>query len=148
MPLHIDDAVLLAAPSSTPAPIFHCGADRSCRRRRSNSVEEGVLPHWIIAILALAASLFPAVADALNFETSIDEIARTAAEYKVLQDRFRFAANLTAQEDVNEAQRVLTELMDRMDVVRSTSLTPPERYFKEAQTKINQGTTRSKSTAK
>ena len=103
------------------------------------TVLKNLWPDWIIAIFALSASLFPALADALKFETSVNEIARAAAEYKVLQDRFRITAYLTAKEDVDEARRVLGELMDRMDIVRSTSLTPPERYFKEAQKKINAG---------
>jgi hypothetical protein len=29
--------------------------------------------------------------------------------------------------------------MERMDVARTSSLTPPERYFKNAQTKIHSG---------
>ncbi len=103
------------------------------------TVLKNVWPDWLIAILALAASLFPALTDALKIETSVDEIARAAAEYKVLQDRFRINANLTTLQNTDEAQRVLNELMDRMDIVRSTSLTPPERYFREAQRKIGQG---------
>jgi hypothetical protein len=103
------------------------------------SVLKNAWPDWVIAILALAASTFPALADALKIETSVDEISRAAAEYKVLQDRLRIAANITAKQDVDEAQRVLHELMDRMDIVRSTSLTPPEKYFRAAQQKIRQG---------
>ncbi|MBN9596930.1 MAG: hypothetical protein J0G36_16460 [Afipia sp.] len=103
------------------------------------TVLKNAWPDWVIAVLALGASLFPALADALKIQTSVDELARAAAEYKVLQDRFRINANLTSLQDVDEAQRVLSDLMDRMDIVRSTSLTPPEKYFSEAQRKIDQG---------
>jgi hypothetical protein len=103
------------------------------------AVLKDILPDWLIAILALGASLFPALADALKIQTSVDELAKAAAEYKVLQDRFRINANLTAFQDIDEAQRILNDLMDRMDIVRSTSLTPPEKYFSEAQRKIGLG---------
>lgn len=91
------------------------------------------------ALLALLASLFPALADALKFETSVDETSRLAAEFKALQDRFRRTANVTALGDVQAAEKALAELMDRMDVARSVSITAPEWAFKEAQRKIAEG---------
>ncbi|TBD22983.1 hypothetical protein [Rhizobium ruizarguesonis] len=94
---------------------------------------------WIVAILTLIASLFPALADALQFETSVDEISRLAAEFKALQDRFRRTANITALGDVRSSEDDLAELMDRMDIARSSSTTPPEWAFKEAQQKIEEG---------
>ena len=97
------------------------------------------IPDWGVAILAFVAGLFPALADALKIETSIDETARLAAEYKALQDRFRRTANLTVLSDLDKAEQVLAELMDRMDVARSSSVTPPERFFGEARKKIKAG---------
>ncbi|WOS64266.1 SLATT domain-containing protein [Sinorhizobium fredii] len=94
---------------------------------------------WAVAVLAFIASLFPALADALKFETSVDEISRLAAEFKSLQDRFRRTANITALDDVQAAEGALAELMDRMDIARSNSITPPESAFKEAQQKIEKG---------
>ena len=95
---------------------------------------------WVIALLAFAASLFPALADALNIQTSVDEITRLAAEYKALQDRFRRLANIIAPfGEADEADKLLGELMDRMDVARSTSLTPPDWAFTLAQSKIVKG---------
>ena len=59
-----------------------------------------ILKDWewdvIAAVMAFIASLFPALADALKFETSVDEISRLASEFKALQDRFRRAATITA----------------------------------------------------
>jgi hypothetical protein len=97
------------------------------------------LPDWIMALLAFVASLFPALADGLKIETSVDEITRLAADFKALQDRFRRAATITALTDVDTAEQTLAELMDRMDVARSSSITPPEWAFEEARRKIRAG---------
>jgi hypothetical protein len=100
---------------------------------------KAALPDWIMALMAFFASLFPALADGLKIETSVDEITRLAADFKALQDRFRRAATITALTDVNTAEQTLAELMDRMDVARSTSITPPEWAFEEARRKIDAG---------
>jgi hypothetical protein len=92
-----------------------------------------------MALLAFLASLFPALADGLKIETSVDEITRLAADFKALQDRFRRAANITALSDVDTAEQTLAELMDRMDVARGSSITPPEWAFEEAHRKIDAG---------
>lgn len=103
------------------------------------SVLQEWLPSWVIAILALVASLFPALADGLKIETSVGEIARLAAAFKALQDRFRRHADATRFSDVDAADEGLTELMDRMDITRSHSITPPEWAFEKARTKIKEG---------
>jgi hypothetical protein len=97
------------------------------------------LPDWLMALLAFLASLFPALADGLKIETSVDEITRVAADFKALQDRFRRAANITVLSDIDTAEQALGELMDRMDVARSSSITPPEWAFEEARRKIDAG---------
>jgi hypothetical protein len=103
------------------------------------AVLKDALPDWVMAVLAFFASLFPALADGLKIETRVDEITRLAADFKALQDRFRRAATITALSDVDMAEQTLAELMDRMDVARSTSITPPEWAFEEAQRKIKAG---------
>lgn len=97
------------------------------------------LPPEAIAGLALLASLFPALADALKIQTSVDEIAASAAAFKSLQDRARQLATITAIHDPATARSMLADLTDRMDVARSNSITPPEAYFKAAQDKIKSG---------
>lgn len=92
-----------------------------------------------IAFMTLLAGLFPALADALKIQTSVDEIAASAASFKALQDRFRRLATITVLSDLDAAEETLSELMDRMDVARSNSITPPERYFTAAQAKIKSG---------
>ena len=51
---------------------------------------------WLTALCALLAGLFPAVFEALKLDAEIDGIARQAASFKNLQDRFRQAATVTA----------------------------------------------------
>jgi hypothetical protein len=96
-------------------------------------------PGWLSALLAFSAGLLPALADALSIQTSVDETTRLASEYKSMQDRFRRTALITAPHDLKAAEDALAELMDRMDIARSTSITPPEWAFLEAQEKIKAG---------
>jgi hypothetical protein len=103
------------------------------------SVLKDAAPDWVVALLAFLASLFPALANALKIQTSVNEITASAAAYKSLQDRFRQLATIGILTDVDAAETELRELMDRMDVARSTSITAPEKYFKKAQEKIAQG---------
>ena len=93
-----------------------------------------------IALCALGASLFPALAEALKIKPSIDEITRLSAEFKALQDRFRALARIAAPfENVQDASRILKELMDRLEVARSASITAPRWAFERARQKIAKG---------
>ena len=96
-------------------------------------------PPWMVAVVAFLATLIPSLADALDIQTHVDELKRLAAEYKSLQDRFRRLARITSLGDVDKAEEALGELMDRMDIARSSSLTPPQRYFKRARREIEGG---------
>jgi len=89
--------------------------------------------------MAFFSTLIPSIAEALDIQTHVDELKRLAAEYKALQDRFRRLARITALGNVDEAEKALAELMDRMDVARSSSLTPPQRYFDDARRQIESG---------
>ena len=100
---------------------------------------EWVLLQWLTAAFALLAGIFPAVFEALKLDTQIDEIARQAASFKNLQDRFRQAATVTALARFEDFQAEFRTLMDRMDESRATSITPPERCFKAARKKIDAG---------
>ena len=97
------------------------------------TILKSALVDWQMALLIFAASLCPALADALNIQTSVDELTRLAAEFKALQDRFRRLARVTTPfAEVSESEKVLGELMDRLDVARSTSITAPPWAFKKA----------------
>lgn len=100
---------------------------------------QDLLPAWGVALIGFFAGLIPSLAKALDIETHVETLKGAAAEYKALQDRFRRLAKITALTDADRAENELAQLMDRLDVVRSTSITPPERYFKNAQEKIKRG---------
>ena len=97
------------------------------------------MPAWGVALMAFLSTLIPSIAEALDIQTQVDELKRLAAEYKALQDRFRRLAKITALGDVVEAEKALAELMDRMDMARSSSITPPQRYFEAARSQIEGG---------
>lgn len=97
------------------------------------------LPAGSLAIIAFLSTLIPSIVEVLDIQTQVDELKRVAAEYKALQDRFRRLARITALGNVDEAEKALAELMDRMDVIRSSSITPPQRYFEKARQQIEGG---------
>ena len=103
------------------------------------SVLKAWTPDWVIALLVFVASLFPALANALRFETRVEEIAKNASDFKSLQDRLRQIANITAPVDINEAEIRLADLMDRLDAARAKSITTPEWAFARARKKIETG---------
>jgi len=94
---------------------------------------------WLSAIAALVAGLFPAIFKALQLDNSIKAIADNAAQFKVLQDRFRQAALIGATKPVDDLEKEFKALIDRMDKARASSLTPPERFFNRARRKIQSG---------
>jgi len=97
------------------------------------------LPAWGVALMAFLSTLIPSITEALDIQTHVEELKRVSGDYKALQDRFRRLARITALGNVDKAEADLTELMDRMDAVRSSSITPPERYLKKARKKIEGG---------
>lgn len=103
------------------------------------SVFENLFPVWVTATLALLASLFPALATALKFETNVDTIALQAGGYKALQDRFRQLKEIDSKHNVEGAHDELHRLMEQLDDLRKSSLTAPDRYFRKAQKKISSG---------
>lgn len=105
----------------------------------SFSVLKESLEPWAIATLSLIASLFPALATGLKIQTSVSEIAASAAAYKALQDRFRQLAAISVLADPSVAEKELRDLMDRLDVARSNSITAPEKWFAKARKKIESG---------
>ena len=103
------------------------------------SLLKDLCPEWVSALLAFFAGLLPALSDALSIQTSVEETSKLAAEYKALQDRFRRTARIVAPHDIREGEKSLSDLMDRLDIAGSTSITPPEWAFKKAQEKIAAG---------
>ena len=94
---------------------------------------------WVTAGCAFLAGLFPAIYKALDFDLDLRLLAGQAHTFKVLQDRFRQLRTAGPVSDPAAYRGEFHHLMDRMDKARESSVTPPERYFKRAQKKINVG---------
>lgn len=94
---------------------------------------------WLTGVCALLAGLVPAVYKALDYDVSLDMLAKHAHQFKILQDRFRQAWRVTALDGFDAFKAEFDALMERMDAARASSLTPPERFFKKAQKKIGSG---------
>jgi len=94
---------------------------------------------WLTGVCALLAGIAPAVYKALDFDVSLETVAKHAHQAKILQDRFRQAWRVTALGTFEDFKKEFDDLMTRVDAARSTSLTAPERFFKKAQRKIQAG---------
>lgn len=94
---------------------------------------------WLTAISAFLAGVFPAIYKALDLDVSLKNVADNAHMFKVLQDRFRQARTVTALGSAEDFNIQFDELLNRMDAARSSSLTPPERFFLQAKRKIDAG---------
>jgi hypothetical protein len=89
--------------------------------------------------LSLVAGVLPLLQAALKWDTSVDDLAQVAGEYKNLQDRFR-RATLISSLGPYEAFKAETDLlMERLEQLRLKSITPPEWCFRRAQKKIGAG---------
>lgn len=94
---------------------------------------------WLTGLCALLAGIAPAVYKALDFDVSLDAVAKHAHQAKILQDRFRQAGRITALGPFVDFKKEFDDLMVRVDAARGASLTAPERFFKKAQRKIQSG---------
>lgn len=94
---------------------------------------------WFTGACALLAGVTPAVYKALDFDVSLDQIAKHAYQFKILQDRFRQTWRVSALGVFDDFKSVFDNLMSQMDTVRSSSLTAPERFFMKARAKIQSG---------
>jgi hypothetical protein len=94
---------------------------------------------WLTGVCALLAGVMPAIYKALDLDVSLSTLAKHAGEFKILQDRFRQAWRVTALGGYDAFKTEFDTLMQRMDAAREASLTPPERFFKRAQKKIDSG---------
>ena len=91
------------------------------------------------AVCTILAGMAMAIYKALDLDISLDLIAKQANQFKILQDRFRQAWRVGALGDLAEFQAEFDTRMSEMDALRSSSLPPPERFFKRAQTKVQSG---------
>lgn len=94
---------------------------------------------WVTGVCALLAGVAPGVYKALDFDVSLDVIAKQAHQFKILQDRFRQAWRVTALQASDDFIKEFDDLMTRMDDARSASLTAPDRFFNKGRKKIQAG---------
>ena len=114
-------------------------ADRLRCRRRGTVIHRATGHEWLSGICALLAGLAPAIYKALDYDVGLNTVAQHARQFKGLQDRFRQSWRVTALGQPDELKKEFDALMAQLDIARSASLTPPERYFKKAQSKIHSG---------
>ena len=94
---------------------------------------------WATAVFALLAGLFPAIYEALKLDAHVEGIARQAAQFKNLQDRFRQCRSLGPGGEMQDFRSQFETLMSMMEDAREQSITPPEKYFEQARAKIESG---------
>lgn len=94
---------------------------------------------WFTAACSLLAGMFPAIFKALELDQQVADLSHQAAQFKNLQDRFRQTANFTTIDSLDDAEQKFEELMNQLEEIRSNSSTPPERFFRAAQSKIAKG---------
>lgn len=92
-----------------------------------------------VSACAFVAGVMPAVYAALKYDDQLSECEHAAAEFKNLQDRFRQVALVSSTKSYSEFEKDFNELVERLEQARQCSLTPPERFFKSAQSKVKSG---------
>jgi hypothetical protein len=93
----------------------------------------------VVSAFAFLAGLFPTIYAALKFDDQLKQAETAAAEFKNLQDRFRQVALVGSKKPFAQFEQDFAALMDRLEVARQSSLTPPERFFRAARKKIKAG---------
>ena len=94
---------------------------------------------WAATICTMLAGIATAVYKALDLDINLGTISKNANQFKILQDRFRQAHQVSALGNFDEFKKEFDVRMQEMDTLRSSSLPPPERFFKKAQAKIQSG---------
>jgi hypothetical protein len=94
---------------------------------------------WLTAVCALLAGVFPAVYKALDLDISLEMVGKAAHQFKILQNRFRHAAEIVALGPFELLETRFGELMEQMDAARAASPIHPERFFLKARQKIERG---------
>jgi hypothetical protein len=94
---------------------------------------------WVTGVFALLAGIIPAIYKALEFDVSLDALAKSAHQFEVLRDRFRQAWSVAALGEFETFKAEFDELMNRLDAAREHSLAIPDRFFKTASQRIEGG---------
>lgn len=100
---------------------------------------EYVKMSFLINICGLLAGILPAVCKALNFDENLDSVKRSAAKFKIIQDRFRLLPSIIIANDFEKFHEKFEKLMESMNDERTNAPIVPERFFKKARKKIDKG---------
>ncbi|WP_341859849.1 hypothetical protein WKH79_05440 [Qipengyuania sp. GPGPB31] len=88
---------------------------------------------------ALLAGFFPSIYSALELGLREKEIGRAAADFTKLRDDFRQLAHVHSHESFSDFFAKFERVKERKEFVRCDAPNAPERFFKDAQAKINKG---------
>lgn len=95
-------------------------------------------PTWA-AVFTLLATVIPPAYKATKTDRAIEDYTSATGEFTNLRDRFRQAATIFAHEEFSQFEAKTKLLFDRLEKVRSRSLTPPNWFFKASQRKVQSG---------
>ncbi|MGE8941498.1 hypothetical protein ACO2I3_06255 [Leptospira interrogans] len=90
----------------------------------------------IMAAFALAGVLLPGIGKAIKIDTVIRDYAEAVAKFKNLQGEFRWPRLVWSHKTLADFEEEARKLFKAMNEARKPSLTPPERCFNIARTKI------------
>lgn len=95
---------------------------------------------FVAAFCALLAGMLPAIHDKLKIQAHTEEILTQAGRYKILEHRFRQAADIIALDENPEVLKAeFDRLIRQMDDLRSQPVILPEKYFLAGRDKIKAG---------
>ena len=130
--------IWLRALKTTRAILWVLGAAGSIVSAKS--ILGGAQEHPILmAGLALAGILMPALVKVVRLDSAIKDYAAAAASFKNLEGEFRRAARVWSNKPFAEFEADARKIFRGMSEARKPSLTPPEWAFRCAQRKIKRG---------
>jgi hypothetical protein len=95
-------------------------------------------PTWA-AVFTLLAAVIPPAFKSSKTEKAIEEYTLAAGEFTNLRDRFRQLASVYSMEEFQKFEALASPVFNRLEKIRSRSLTPPDWVFWLAQRKIKGG---------
>ncbi|MBK6914965.1 MAG: SLATT domain-containing protein [Ignavibacteriales bacterium] len=92
---------------------------------------------YIVGISALLAGIIPSIYSALKLDQKIEQVDSAASNYKIFQGKFRRLKNIDSK--TSGFKDEFDQVIEQYEALKSASLTPPERFFARAKSKIDRG---------
>lgn len=92
---------------------------------------------YLVGISALLAGIIPSIFSALKLDQKIEQVDSAASNYKIFQGKFRRLKNIDSK--TSGFRDEFDQVIEHYEVLKSSSLTPPERFFAKAKKKIDKG---------